>query len=175
MDIKPVKVAYNLEILNHKMMAKVKHLDDGRQISFYYDDKLVSEKKLPAGDLLSDDDCISEIVLEYSENNTGLFADIFRNHSDKVSLVSKLIEVIIEIYGLQIDVRVGIEKEKYIVKLSANDGNDTFVGTFKALNFSEVLEKTRIFTSTLEGVSTALADNINEISSDKVEERIKWK
>ena len=80
----------------------------------------------------------------------------------------------IENYGMKMLAHVTVEKEKYQFVVNGNNGDDIFSGTFKAENFSEVLEKVRIFTSTLAGISENFSDNINELSNDKVEEWIKW-
>lgn len=174
MNYKPIKVEYYLEIMKHSMKASANHHGDKREVKFFFDDKLVSTKVVPEGDLLSDDDCISEIVENYCKNNVGVYADIFKRHSDKVSLVAKTVEVALDLYGIEVFVHVTVEKERYIVELTANNGDDRFVGTFKSVNFSEVLEKVRLFTSSLEGISVNLTEHISEISSDKIEEWIKW-
>ena len=85
-----------------------------------------------------------------------------------------MLDFMIENYGMKMLAHVIVEKGKYQFAVNGNNGDDIFSGTFKAENFSEVLEKVRIFTSTLVGISENFSDNINELSNDKVEEWIKW-
>lgn len=175
MQIIPIKLEYHLEILTHKMYSVAEHLSTERRISFYFDDKLVSQKSVAPGDLLSDDDCISELVRNYCQNKSGVYADIFRNHSNKVSLTSKKMEAWVIDGGIEVKAIVIIEKECYTVSLVTKSGEDSFMGKFKAMDFSEVLEKLRIFSMMLGGVSDDLTRHIDELSSDKVAEWIKWK
>lgn len=174
MTIEPCKLEYHLEVLNHTMKAVALHQKDGRKMSFYFDEKLVSERMVPDGDIFTDDECINNLVVEYSKKNVGVFADIFKNHSNKVKLLAKVMEVKIVNYGLEVLAKVTVEKNQYIMELSANEGKDKFLGTFSSGSFSDALEKLRIFTSLLEGVNVDLTNNISELSSDKVEEWIKW-
>lgn len=172
--ITPIKIMYNLVILNHTMCAVAEHFEEFRKITFYFDDKIVSEKAIPPGDFLTDDDCISELVENYCKNKVGVYADLFKNHSDKVHLKDKILEFKIENYGITMFAHVTVEKNRYIIKVNGNNGEDVFSGSFKSENFSEVLEKVRIFTGTLVGISESFSSHINELSSDKVEEWIKW-
>jgi len=173
-NILPIRIEYNLQINAHKLKASAEHLSEGRRITFYFDDKTVSTKMVPDGDFLTDDDCISELVENYCKNKTGVYADLFRRHSDKVHMVSKTLDFVIENYGIRMQAHVTVEKGKYIVEVSGNNGDDVFNGTFKSENFSEVLEKVRIFTGTLTEISDRFSQHINELSNDKVEEWIKW-
>lgn len=173
--ITPLMTEYTLQIKEHTMRACAEHLELARRITFYFDDKIVSEKAVPAGDFLTDDDCISELVENYCRNQTGVYADLFKRHSDKVNLVSKKIDFAIENYGIKMTAHVVVEKEKYHIDVKDDVGSDSFSGTFKADNFSEVLEKVRIFTSTLSGISDDFSNHISELSNDKVEAWIKWK
>jgi len=172
--ISPVKIEYILEIKGHLLKASAKHLENSRKISFYFDDKIVAEKTVAAGDFLTDDECISEIVENYCKNKTGVYADLFKYHSDKVHLMAKTLDFIIENYGIEMFAHVTVEKGRYIIELKGNHNEDVFAGTFKAENFSEVLEKVRLFISTLTNISDSFSDHINELSTDKVEEWIKW-
>lgn len=174
MTIVPVKVEYFFEMMNHKMKAVTVHTEDTREISYYFDEKLISERTISSGELLSDDDVIRNLVENYANNHNDKLADIFKNHRDKVLLTGRSLEIIIENTGISITAFVEIEKEVYKINLSANKGSDVFTGKFAAVNFSEVLEKLRIFNNTLEGLSTKLASRISELSDDQVEQWIKW-
>lgn len=173
-NIKPEKIEYHFTIMNHTMRATAEHLELARRITFYFDDKIVSEKAVPPGDFLTDDDCISELVENYCSNQKGIYADLFKYHSDRVTLVGKTLELLIENYGIEMKAHVKVEKEKYHIEVSGNNGEDVFAGTFRSESFSEVLEKVRIFTSTLVGISDDFSSHINELSNDKVEQWIKW-
>ena len=173
-NIIPQKVEYDLVVLNHTMRAVAEHLELARKITFYFDDKVVSEKAVPPGDYLSDDDLISELVENYCKSQNGVYADIFRRHSDKVHLVSKKLEFLIENYGIKMAATVIIEKNIYRIHVDGNNGDDTFSCIFRAVNFSEVLEKVRVFTNTIEGISDSLSMHISELATDKVEQWIKW-
>lgn len=174
MNIIPVKVEYFFEVLQHKMKAVALHGENKRTISYFFDDKLVSEKNVPAGELLSDDDVIKNLVEQYSSTKTDKLADIFSNHRDKVTLTGRSLEIIIENTGISISAFLEIEKNSYKINLSANKGSDTFSGKFSSTNFSDVLEKVRLFTNMLEGISSILATHLNELSSDQVENWIRW-
>lgn len=170
----PVKMKYDFCMHNHTMQAVAEHLNLARRFSFHFDDKVVSEKVVPEGDLMTDDDWIRDLVENYCKNNTGVYADLFKRHSDKVHLVSKTIDFVIEDYGINLDAHVTIEKGIYNFKVKAANSDDVFSGSFKAENFSEVLEKIRIFTSVLGEMSKEFSANLDELSNDKVEEWIKW-
>lgn len=173
-NIIPIKVEYDLEVMKHTMKAVAEHLELARRITFYFDDKVVSEKAVPPGDFMTDDVCINDIVENYCNTQKGVFVDILKRHSDKVHLISKILDFTIETYGIMMPAHVVVEKGKYTVTVSSESGEDSFTGTFKANNFSEVLEKIRVFTSTLEGISDNLSTHINELASDKVKEWISW-
>ena len=80
----------------------------------------------------------------------------------------------IERYGAEITANVIVQKDNYYIRVVGNNGADVFNGNFKSSAFSEVLEKVRIFTGTLEDISEGFTSHINELSNDKVEEWIKW-
>jgi len=171
--ITPIKVEYKMQIKEHIMRVSAEHLELARRITFYFDDKVVSEKAVPPGDFLTDDDCISQLVDNYCKNKTGVYADLFRWHSDKVHLISKTLEFEIENYGIKMTAIVTVKKDTYHIDIDGN-GDDHFSGTFKSDSFSDVLEKVRLFTSILTGISNDFSSNINEFSNDKVEAWIKW-
>ena len=170
----PIKVEYDFCMQNHRMKAVAEHLELTRKFTFYFDEKVVSEKIVPSGDFLTDDDCIRDLVENYCKDHTGAYADLFKRHSDKVHLVSKTIDFVIESFGTNLQTHVTVEKGKYFFKVNENNGDDVFSGSFRAENFSEVLEKVRIFTSILGEISKEFSENIDELSNDKVEEWIKW-
>ena len=170
----PIKVEYGFAIKNHRMKAVAEHCDLSRKFSFYFDEKLVSERTAVGGDILTDDDCIRELVESYCKNHTGVYADLFKNHSDMVHLVAKTIDFEIENFGINLFTHVTVEKGKYTFVVKGNEGKDVFSGSFVSENFSEVLEKVRICTTMLAELSNGFSENINELSNDKVEEWIKW-
>jgi hypothetical protein len=174
MKIIPIKTEYDFKIKQHKMRSVAEHGDEEREISYYFDDKLVAKKTIPAGEYLTDDDFIRAIVEEYCKYHGGVYADIFNNHSDMVLLETKTVEVRVENYEVVIGVKIKREKNHYQVLMSANNGEDVITGDFKASTFSDVLEKLRIFINTLEGVSAELSQNIDELSNDKVLEWFEW-
>lgn len=173
-NITPVNIEYISEIGDHILKAEVEHLELARRFSFYFDDKLVSEKAVGPGEFFTDDDCISDMVKNYCQNNKGVLSDLFANHADKVHLVEKNLEFVIEHYGIKMKAYVVEEKEQYKISVKAENNVDEFSCTIKACNFSEVLEKVRIFTSTLANISDNFSSNIDELANDKVEAWIKW-
>lgn len=174
MEVVPIKQEYDLTVMNHSMKAVAHHFQDKRVISYYFDDKLIQKLEMPAGDLFLDDNYIREIVENYSKDNVGVYADIFKNHADKVSLISKKIEVDVVNYGIVAHAKIKIEKDKYYFKLVTDNQENEVSGSFKASNFSEVLEKMRIVVSMMAGVCAKMTEDIDELSNDKVEEVIKW-
>lgn len=174
MDIIPVKQEYIFSVTKHTMRAVCEHKDNKRYLSYYFDQKLVETKTIDGGEYYTDDDCIREVVEDYSKNNTNVYSDMFNRHIDKITLMEKHLEVDLVNFGIVIKAKVKIIKDYYEIELLANDGNDRFSGRFKALDFPEVLEKMRLFINTLGSVSTELAQNISILSNDKIEEVIKW-
>lgn len=174
MNIIPKKITYYFKVKQHTMRAVAEHAESEREISYFFDEKLVSKKTIPSGTILKDDDFIRDILEEYCNHNNGLYADLFNNHSDMVRLEMKITEVVIESFEIVINVTIREEKNRYQVILSANDGEDRVVGDIKATNFSDVLEKLRIFINTLTSMSTELSQNLDELNDDKVMERIRW-
>lgn len=174
MEIIPVRQEYIFSVLNHTMRAVVEHVGNKRHLSYFFDQKLVATKEMDSGDYYSDDDCIREVVDDYRKNKTDVYSDLFNRHMDKITLTKKILEVDLVNYGLVIKAQVEIVKDYYEINLYTDGGDNQFTGKFKAENFSEVLEKMRLFTNTLEGVSQELALKINILSNDKIEEVIKW-
>ena len=175
MDIIPVRQEYVFSIATHTMRAVAEHLDDKRRLCYYFDDKLIVTKMIDGGDYYTDDDCITEAVEEYRKSKKDVYSDLFNRHIDKIVLTSKTLEIKLVNYGIVINAKVKVIKDYYEIELYTDNEENRFGGKFKAADFSEVLEKMRLFTSTLSGVSTELAQRINILSNDKIEEVIKWK
>ena len=174
-QVQPILNEYLLTVANHSMRASVEHLELARRFSFYFDDKLVSEKALPAGDFLTDDDCIQELVDNYCKTQVGVYADVLKHHSDQVHLVSRTLKFTMKHFGISIDSSVVIQNQHYQIEMSVNNGQDTFSSSFQSESFSDVLEKFRFFTSIMENVNSNLSANIDQISNDKIEQWFKWK
>ncbi|MCQ2520372.1 MAG: hypothetical protein MJ107_07570 [Lachnospiraceae bacterium] len=175
MDIIPVRQEYVFSVASHTMRAVAEHIDDKRHLNYYFDEKLVVTKIIEDGDYYTDDDCISEVVEEYRKSKKDVYSDLLNRHIDKIVLTSKSLEVKLVNYGIVINAKVKIVKDYYEIELNTDNEENSFNGKFKASDFSEVLEKMRLFTSTLSGVSSELADKINILSNDKIEEIVKWK
>lgn len=174
MDIIPVRQEYNFSVTTHTMKAVAEHIENKRHLNYYFDEKLVASKVIEGGDYYTDDDCITEVVEDYRKNNKDVYADLFNRHIDKIALTSKSLEVKLVNFGIVINAKVKIVKDYYEIELNTEDEENCFNGRFKATDFSEVLEKMRLFTSTLGDISTELAQKINILSNDKIEEVIKW-
>lgn len=175
MDIIPVRQEYVFSVASHTMRAVAEHIGDKRHLNYYFDEKLVVTKIIEDGDYYTDDDCISEVVEEYRKSKKDVYSDLLNRHIDKIVLTSKSLEVKLVNYGIVINAKVKIVKDYYEIELNTDNEENSFNGKFKASDFSEVLEKMRLFTSTLSGVSSELADKINILSNDKIEEIVKWK
>lgn len=175
MKIIPLKVEYHLEILKHEMKSIVTHKNGKREITFYFDEKTVTKSVLDDSMTLSDDECIVKLVDLYCEKNVNLYSDIFNNHTDKVFLISKEIEAIIENFEMTFEAKIRAEKNAYSFQLSINEGKDVLSGHFESSNFSEILEKMRLYLSTLSGIGEQMTENIDNLSKDKVREAIQWK
>ena len=174
MEIVPIKQEYLFSVASHTMKAVVEHVNNERHLNYFFDDRLVATKIMAGGDYYTDDDCIKEVVDDYKKNKKDVYADLFNNHMDKIKLSEKKLEANLVTFGMTIKATVKIVKDYYEIELFTADGDDQFHGKFKAANFSEVLEKMRLFTSTLEGVSNELAQQITLLSNDKIEARIDW-
>ncbi len=175
MDIIPVRQEYLFSVAAHTMRAVAEHTDNKRRLNYYFDDKLVVTKVIDGGDYYTDDDCITEVVEEYRKSKKDVYSDLLNRHMDKIALTSKSLEVKLVNYGIVINASVKIVKDFYELALYTDNEENHFNGRFKAADFSEVLEKMRLFTSTLGEVSTELADKINILSNDRIEEIVKWK
>lgn len=175
MDIIPVRQEYFFSVATHTMRSVAEHIDNKRRLNYYFDEKLVVSKVIDGGDYYTDDDCITEAVEEYRKSKKDVYSDLLNRHIDKIALTSKSLEVKLVNYGIVVNAKVNIVKDFYEIELYTDNEENCFSGRFKAADFSEVLEKMRLFTSTLGGVSTELADKINILSNDKIEEIIKWK
>lgn len=173
-EFKPALVEYLLTVANHTMCARVEHLELARRFSFLFDDRLVSEKVLPAGDFLTDDDCIEELVDNYCRTQKGVYSDILRRHSDKVNLISKTVKFSLINFGIVFDVQVVVKGDLYQISMSGNNDADTLTASFHAQNFSEVLEKVRLFTNYMGEANTNLSMNITQLSNDKIQQWFKW-
>lgn len=174
MEIIPIRQEYIFSVMKHTMRASVEHTADNRIFRYYFDDRLVSEKTSVAGDFYTDDDCIRDVIDEYRKTNNDAYADLFNRHIDKVTLSARLLELELVNSGIVIKSKVKTVKDYYEVELSTDNGDNVFSGKIRAVNFPEVLEKIRLFTNTLEGISTKLTQCINELSNDKIEEIINW-
>lgn len=174
MEIIPVKQEYTFSVATHTMRAVVEHVNNKRHLSYFFDQKLVATKDVEGGEYYTDDDCITEVVEDYKKNRTDVYADLFNNHADKITLTSKIIEVDLNNYGIIIKAKVKIVKDFYEIELHTDGEENSFQGKFKAADFSEVLEKMRLFTSTLGDVSAELAEKINILSNDRIEKSIRW-
>lgn len=174
MDIIPVRQEYTFSVTTHTMRAVAEHIENKRHLKYYFDEKLVATKEIEGGDYYTDDDCITEVVEEYRKSKKDVYSDLFNRHIDKIVLTSKSLEVKLVNYGIVINAKVKIVRDFYEIELCTENEENCFNGRFKAANFSEVLEKMRLFTSTLGEVSTELAQRINILSNDKIEEVIKW-
>ena len=175
MEIIPVRQEYLFSVATHTMRAVAEHTDNKRCLNYYFDEKLVASKIIEGGDYYTDDECITEVVEEYKKSKQNVYSDLLNRHMDKVELTSKSLEVKLVNFGIVINASVKIIKDFYEITLYTDNKENCFNGKFKAADFSEVLEKMRLFTSTLGGVSTELADKINILSNDKIEEIVKWK
>ena len=174
MDIIPVRQEYMFSVTSHSMRAVAEHIGDKRQLNYYFDEKLVATKEIGGGDYYTDDDCITEVVENYRKSKKDVYADLFNRHIDKITLTAKVLEVKLVNYGIVINAKVKIIKDFYEIELRTDNEENCFSGRFKAADFSEVLEKMRLFISTLGEVSAQLAQKINILSNDKIEQVIKW-
>lgn len=175
MDIIPVRQEYFFSVASHTMRAVAEHIDDKRHLHYYFDEKLVETRVIGGGDYYTDDDCITEVVEEYRKSKKDVYADLLNRHIDKIALTSKSVEVKLVNYGIVINSKVKVIKDFYEIELYTDNQENHFSGKFKANNFSEVLEKMRLFISTLGDLSIELAQRINILSNDRIEEVIKWK
>lgn len=174
MDIIPIRQEYTFSVTTHTMRAVVEHIDQKRHLKYFFDDKLVASKVVEGGEYYTDDDCIAEVVEDYKKNKNDVYADLFNRHVDKIAMTSKVLEVDLVNYSIVIKAKVKIVKDYYEIELYTENEENRFSGRFKAADFSEVLEKMRLFTSTLGEVSMELAQKINILSNDRIAETIKW-
>lgn len=174
MKIIPIKTEYKFEAMNHNLKAVLVHTEGKRKITYFFDDKQLAERIIEEGSFWSDDDKIQELAETYFKEHKGAMSDLFLNHSDKVILKDKITTFVVINYGIEIDVIVKEEKGTFAVKISTANGENVLNGKFRAENASEALEKLRIFLNTMQGIGEELSSNIDELSNDRVMERIKW-
>lgn len=175
MKIIPEKTEYKFEVLKHTARASLEHVAGVRKVSYYFDEKLVGERTVSGGDLLTDDDCIADILSEYSRNNTGVYADIYRNHSDKIQLVSKMVHFKVDSGTFIVDFSAMCEKGSITFSVIANGGKDRIACKMEANDFLEAFEKSRILLHGMESMNEELSKHINDLARDEIMELIKWK
>lgn len=172
MEIIPERQEYIFSVMNHTMRSVVEHMHNMRKISYFFDEKMVAQKNVPGGEFYTDDECISEVVQDYRRHKKDAYADLFNNHMDKVFLAAKLLKVKLVNYGIEIEANIKVFKGSYEIEFQR--GDNYFSSRFNAENFSEALEKMRIFTHTLDGISMEMAEKIHVLSNDKIASAIKW-
>lgn len=175
MKIIPIKTEYNFEILKHTAKAYIEHVCGMREVVYQFDDKIVGKRIVDEGELISDDDCIADILSEYCRTNTGVYADIYKNHSDKIQLVNKIVVAKIESGAFLVDITVTCEKGFYTFLITTNEGKDSMLCKMEAMDVSEAFEKARLILYGIEGLNSEVAKHINELANDQIMEIIKWK
>lgn len=175
MKIIPEITEYNFEVMNHTARASLEHIAGVRKASYYFDEKLVGERVVPDGSLMTDDDCIADIVSEYSRNNKGVYADIYSKHADKIQLVNKMIHFKVDSGLFVVNCSVKCEKGFITFSLTRNGGNDRVACRIEANDFLEAFEKARLLLFGMESMNMEIAKHINKLAKDEIMEIIKWK
>ena len=175
MKILPIRTEYNFEIVNHTAKASLEHIAGVRKVEYYFDDKLVGGRTVPDGDIVTDDDCIVDIITDYSMNNVGVYADLFKHHSDKIKLICRQADFQLEQSSIVCNVSFTNQKGFYSIDATTNGGKDRLTWTIEASDFSEAFEKARMILYGLECLNTEVTNNISALTNDLVLERIKWK
>lgn len=175
-DVKiiPESLEYKFKIVNHTAKASLVHVAGVRKVSYYFDDKLIDEKVVPGGELLSDDDCIVDIVQEYAKTNTGVYADLFNNHADRINLLSKTMTLTVESGMFKVHFASTWEKGFFSFSVNSNEGKDTINCKIEANDFLEAYEKARFLLYGMENMNGEIAKHFSELASDKIMEIIKW-
>ena len=174
MNLIPIKTEYNFEVMKHTARALLEHIDGNRKASYFFDDKLVSERVVPDGDVMTDDDCIADMLSEYSKNNTGVYADLYSKHADKIHLINKIVSVKVEEGPILVSLDVKCEKNSYTFSLVTNGGKDKIACKMEAADFSEAYEKARLLLHGMENMNSEISKHINEFTNDQIREIIKW-
>lgn len=175
-DVKiiPESLEYNFKIVNHTAKASLVHVAGVRKVSYFFDENLISEKVIPGGELLSDDDCIAGIVQEYAKTNTGVYADLFNNHADRINLLSKTMNLTVEFGMFKVYFTSTWEKGFFSFSVNSNEGKDTINCKIEANDFLEAYEKARFLLHGMESLNGEIAQHISELADDKIMEAIKW-
>lgn len=175
MNIVPEKVEYNFEVMKHTARASLEHVAGVRKVSYFFDEKLIGERVVEDGRIMTDDDCIADILNEYSDNNTGVYADIYKNHKDKIQLVNKMMHMTIDAGAFKVNFSVKCEKESYTFSVTTNNGKDRIVCKMEANDFVEAYEKSRLLLFGLEQLNADISENISKLAKDEIMDVIKWK
>lgn len=175
-DVKiiPEVLEYDFQITKHTAKAILEHVAGVRKVSFYFDEKLIGDKVIPDGNPLTDDDCIVDIMREFSKTNTGVYADLFRYHSDKITLVCKKIRIKVESGPFRVYFSSTRKKGIVSFSLTTNDGKDKIECQMEANDFMDAFEKSRYLLFGMETMNEKIAKNISELADDKVMEIINW-
>ena len=175
-DVKiiPESLKYNFKIVNHTAKVLLEHVAGVRKVSYYFDNKLIDEKVVPGGELLSDDDCIDDIVQEYAKTNTGMYADLFNNHKDRINLLSKTMKLTVESGMFKVNFTSTWEKGFFSFSVTSNEGKDTINCKIEANDFLEAYEKARFLLYGMESMNGEIAQHISELANDKIMKVIKW-
>lgn len=175
MEIIPIKTEYNFEVLTHTAKASLEHINGERKASYYFDDKLIGEKTVPDGSLMTDDDCIAEIMSEYCRNHTGVYADIYSKHADKIQLLNKILYFKVDSGTFLVDFVAKCEKGEISFSIATNNGKDKVICKMEANDFLEAFEKARMIVYGMESMNTEISKHINDLAKDEIMEIIKWK
>lgn len=173
-NIIPESLEYSFKILKHVAKASLEHIAGVRKVTYCLDDKVIAEKVVPDGELLTDDDCIADIVSDYAKNNNGVYADLFNNHTDVINLVSKTLKVTIESGMFKLNFSSTWEKGFFSFSVISNDGKDTINCRIEANDFLEAFEKARFLLYGMESMNGEITKHISELANDKIMEIIKW-
>lgn len=175
MKIIPELTEYNFEIMKHTAKAMVEHIAGVRKASYFFDDKLIGERTVEDGGIMTDDDCIADIMSEYCKNNKGVYADIYSKHADKIQLVNKLVHLKIDSGAFVVDFSAKCEKGVFTFSITTSSGRDRIVCRMEANDFLEAFEKSRFLLYGMEGMNEEISKHINELARDEIMEIIKWK
>jgi len=174
MIIKPVQMEYVLDFKGHSLSAIIQEIAGVKFLRMEIDGKMIDGVKLNADEDHGYVKILQNHVNEYISKSKNKYADIVLNHMDALKVVRKTMCMSIEEMGIDMNMCVISEKGLYTIKFSVTEFKDDMVCHIVANSLSDALEKSRMFTSIMNGINQEMTQNLTEFSEDGILEELGW-
>lgn len=175
MDVGIVKTEYTFEYNQNKIIVAVEHDSDSRQVNVFFNGKCVKQSHIQIDSNTSDAECIHLVTQDFIKSTVDKYTDIVKNHSDRIYLISKHTRLCCENWGITALMSAHITKGNYLLRVEISDTGDYIESSIKANNFSEALEKMRLCSSFISGLSSEFTAHFDQMSTDRLLDAFQWK